>query len=226
MMEWVKVHTNKRVQHESSTGIDGDYFYFKGGSIGIIKILEPMNPQLNYYEYLIVSRGQKAGIGIGVCMPLRGTPLHYLRAFGLGLGPCACMHACMGIVVSSYLFYWFVIHTTSTSSHTVPHVRFPLYHICTHHTPHPLTQVGERAYPMDHMPGWKQNSCGYHADNLIFGSGRVTKYGPTCTDGDRMGCGVDFSTDHSSGYVNVFFTKNGKQVRRGRRRGEKKEVEG
>ena len=92
MEEWVKVHTNKRVQHESSTGIDGDYFYFKGGSTGIIKILEPMNPQLNYYEYLIVSRGEKAGIGIGVCMPLRGTPLHYLRALGLGLGPCACMH--------------------------------------------------------------------------------------------------------------------------------------
>ena len=45
-----------------------------------------------------------------------------------------------------------------------------------------------------------------------------TELGPTCTDGDRMGCGVDFSTDRSSGYVNVFFTKNGKQVRRGRRR--------
>ena len=30
-----------------------------------------------------------------------------------------------------------------------------------------------------------------------------------------MGCGVDFNTDCGSGYVNVFFTKNGKQVRRG-----------
>ena len=40
-------------------------------------------------------------------------------------------------------------------------------------------------------------------------------FGPTCTDGDRMGCGVDFNTDCGSGYVNVFFTKNGKQVRRG-----------
>ena len=28
-----------------------------------------------------------------------------------------------------------------------------------------------------------------------------------------MGCGVDFSADSSSGYVNLFFTKNGKQVR-------------
>ena len=42
---------------------------------------------------------------------------------------------------------------------------------------------------------------------------RSTKFGPTCTDGDRMCCGVDFSIDRSSGYVNVFFTKNGKQVR-------------
>ena len=70
------------------------------------------------------------------------------------------------------------------------------------------------------QPGWKQNSCGYHADDgkLFHGSLRGTEFGPTCTDGDRMGCGVDFSTDRSSGYVNVFFTKNGKRVRRGRRR--------
>ena len=104
-----------------------------------------------------------------------------------------------------------------------------LSHVCTHHTPHlpPHTQVGERDYPMDCMPGWKQNSCGYHADDgKLFHEGRDTVFGPTCTDGDRMGCGVDFSTDHSSSYVNVFFTKNGKQVRRGggerdKRRGDK-----
>ena len=34
-----------------------------------------------------------------------------------------------------------------------------------------------------------------------------------------MGCGVDFNTDSGSGYVNVFFTKNGKQVRRERDEG-------
>ena len=48
-----------------------------------------------------------------------------------------------------------------------------------------------------------------------------TVFGPPCTDGDRMGCGVDFSTDRSSGYVNVFFTKNGKQVRKGEERQER-----
>ena len=70
---------------------------------------------------------------------------------------------------------------------------------------------------MYRMPGWDQNSHGYHADdgNFFNGSGMGTEFGPTCTDGDRMGCGVDFSTDHSSSYVNVFFTKNGKQVRKG-----------
>ena len=67
---------------------------------------------------------------------------------------------------------------------------------------------------MNHMPGWNQNSCGYHADdgNLFDGSLIGSRLGPTCTDGDRMGCGVDFSAGSSSGYVNVFFTKNGKQV--------------
>ena len=81
--------------------------------------------------------------------------------------------------------------------------------------------MGERAYSMDRMPGWNQNSCGYHADDGKLYHERDhggTVLGPTCTDGDRMGCGVDFSTDHSSGYVNVFFTKNGRQVSRGRKR--------
>ena len=73
----MKVHTNGCVQHGANTDIDGDYFFFKQGrEVGVIKFLEPMNPTLNYYEYLIVNRGQESFIGIGVCMPLRGTPLH------------------------------------------------------------------------------------------------------------------------------------------------------
>ena len=119
---------------------------------------------------------------------------------------------------------------THVSPHTTPHVHTPLCHTyvpITHLPPH--TQVGEREYPMDRMPGWEQNSCGYHADDgkHFHEDGMGTEFGPTCTDGDRMGCGVDFSTNHSSGYVSVFFTKNGKQVRRRRRRRDKKEeVEG
>ena len=76
--EWMKVHTNGRVQHGANTDVDGDYFFKEGRNVGVIKILEPMNPLLNYYEYLIVSRGERAAIGIGVCMPPRGTPLHYV----------------------------------------------------------------------------------------------------------------------------------------------------
>ena len=79
MEEWMKVHTNGRVEHGANTDVDGDYFLKEGSNVGVIKILEPMNPQLNYYEYLIVNRGQEAAIGIGVCKPLRDTPLHYLR---------------------------------------------------------------------------------------------------------------------------------------------------
>lgn len=79
--DWIKVHTNGRVECGTNTDIDGDYFFFKEGwDVGVIKFLEPMNPQLNYYEYLIVSKGEEATIAIGVSMPLRGTPLHYLRA--------------------------------------------------------------------------------------------------------------------------------------------------
>ena len=80
MKEWMKLHTNGCVQHGASTDIDGDYFFFKEGSTGVIKILEPMNPLLNYYEFQIVNRGQEASIGIGVRMSLRGAPLYYLRA--------------------------------------------------------------------------------------------------------------------------------------------------
>ena len=71
--EWTKVHRNGHVQHEASTDIDGDYFYFKEGSTGVIKILKCMNPVLNYYEYLIVNKGQKGSVGIGVHMPLNCT---------------------------------------------------------------------------------------------------------------------------------------------------------
>ncbi len=137
--EGVKLHTKGRVMCAPSATIDGDVFTFKGGSTGIVKFLEPMNPLLNYFEYLIVDRGQEASIGVG---------------------------------------------------------------------------VGERGYPMSRMPGWNRNSVGYHGDDgkLYHENGMGKAFGPTCTTGDRMGCGVDFDPDCGYGYVNVFFTKNGRQV--------------
>ena len=75
--------------------------------------------------------------------------------------------------------------------------------------------VGTADYPLDMMPGWGLNSVSYHAiDGKCFAqSQQGIKFGPTCSVGDRMGCGVDFrSHDVSLNLINVFFTKNGKLV--------------
>ena len=74
--------------------------------------------------------------------------------------------------------------------------------------------LGEAEYPLDRMPGWSKNGIGYHADDghVYYQQGYGRKFGPTCKVGDRMGCGVDFESEDSSGYLNVFFTKNGEQV--------------
>ena len=74
--------------------------------------------------------------------------------------------------------------------------------------------VGSSDYCLDSMPGWDTNGIGYHADDgkLFHQSGLGKEFGPTCTVGDRMGCGVDFRSQDSPSQVNVFFTKNGQQV--------------
>lgn len=33
-----------------------------------------------------------------------------------------------------------------------------------------------------------------------------------CSEGDKIGCGIEFDSEHHSKYVDVFFTKNGVQV--------------
>ena len=141
MEQGIKLHTKGRYYCGRNAEVEGDIFKFKGegNSVGVVKILEPMSPMLNYYEYEIVSRGMKAAIGVG---------------------------------------------------------------------------VGEQGYPLDRMPGWNRNGIGYHADDgrMFYQDGYGKAFGPTCTEGDRMGCGLDFDTDCGQGYINVFFTKNGKQV--------------
>ena len=74
--------------------------------------------------------------------------------------------------------------------------------------------VVERNYLLDQQPGWNKQGIGYHADDgkLFNEYGIGTVFGPTCTAGDRMGCGVIFEGGDSSKYVKVFFTKNGQQV--------------
>ena len=73
--------------------------------------------------------------------------------------------------------------------------------------------VGELFHPLYCMPGWKYNGIGYHSDDgkVYNQNGSGAKYGPTCVVGDRMGCGVHFDSE-SSGCIDVFFTKNSRQV--------------
>lgn len=141
----MKLHTDGRYTCGRNAAVEEDIFTYTGGQrvhekkTGVVKILEPMDSTLNYFEYEIISGGTECEIGIG---------------------------------------------------------------------------VGESDYPLDRMPGWNQNGIGYHADNgkLYNQRGRGEEFGPTCTAGDRMGCGVDFGSEESTDHVNVFFTKNGEQV--------------
>ncbi len=137
----VKLHTGGRVRCSAVTEVNGDIFEFMGrtGSVGVVKILEPITSHLNYFEYVITSAGEMASIGIG---------------------------------------------------------------------------VGDREYLLDRMPGWNRNSIGYHADDgkLYHEAGFGAAFGPSCTAGDRMGCGVVFDSEYGGRYVHVFFTKNSCQL--------------
>ena len=101
----------------------------------MVKILEPLSPLLNYYEYQILCKGRRCAIGIG---------------------------------------------------------------------------LGEQGYPFDRMPGWNRNGIGFHADDgrLFFQDGFGRGFAESCTEGDRMGCGIDYDDDTEDGCRSVFFTKN------------------
>ena len=73
--------------------------------------------------------------------------------------------------------------------------------------------IGHEKYQLYNMPGWEADSIGYHSDDggLFHEAGFPSLHGPTCTIGDRMGCGVDF-THSDDGHVRVWFTKNGEVV--------------
>ena len=73
--------------------------------------------------------------------------------------------------------------------------------------------LGHKNYPLCNMPGWGIRSIGYHADDggLYHERGFARLHGPTCSIGDTMGCGIDF-TSSADGKVRVWFTKNDKVV--------------
>ena len=88
-------------------------------------------------------------------------------------------------------------------------------------------------YPKYRHPGWSKGSVAYHADDgkLFHGEGIGQVFGPSCHQGDRMGCGVKFLDDdeeeeeeedddddddildaREGQRVEVYFTRNGKKV--------------
>lgn len=137
----VKLHGKGRVTTGANAKVEGNVFTYcgVGGSTGLVKIMEPLSPLLNYFEIEILACGEESAIGVG---------------------------------------------------------------------------AGHSAYPQRAMPGWERNSIGYHADDgkLYHERGFGRQFGPRCTTGDRMGCGLQFSGDGDVSSVNVFFTKNGCQV--------------
>ena len=103
--------------------------------------------------------------------------------------------------------------------------------------------LGSKTYPLHRHPGWNPGGVGYHANNgkLYLESDDGVNFGPTCTTGDTMGCGIlytdenetDFSSDESEEEdwekknlsahnfrrskendrdIVVFFTKNNEKV--------------
>ena len=49
-----------------------------------------------------------------------------------------------------------------------------------------------KSYPLDHQPGWEQDSVAFHAydGHLYVGGGFGQPLGNVCKIGDRIGCGV------------------------------------
>ena len=54
--------------------------------------------------------------------------------------------------------------------------------------------------------------CGNACSDQDCGKHTVELINMTCSEGDTIGCGVDFDGDHHSDYVDIFFTKNGLQI--------------
>ena len=66
----VKLRIIQNLSISGNTEVEGDMFKCKWEAgykvAGMIKILEPMSPMLNYFEYEIINRGERCEMGIGV----------------------------------------------------------------------------------------------------------------------------------------------------------------
>ena len=111
----VKLRILQRLSVSSNSLVRGDIFMYAGKrEVGVVKILEPMSPLLNYFEYEIIDRGEKCAIGIGVGeleYPLDRMPgwnekgigyhaddgyLYNQSGFGIQLGPTSTKGDRMG----------------------------------------------------------------------------------------------------------------------------------
>jgi SPRY domain len=67
--------------------------------------------------------------------------------------------------------------------------------------------IGTESFPLQHrMPGWDQNSYGYHGDDggIFHGNGSmIQQYNRTFGVNDTIGCGIDYIQN------SIFFTLNG-----------------
>ena len=74
--------------------------------------------------------------------------------------------------------------------------------------------ICSRSYPHHMLPGWKETSVGYHADNgcLFDSSENGEGTGQTCKMGDTMRCTVQPTADGSRKEVSVIFHCNGHVV--------------
>ena len=74
--------------------------------------------------------------------------------------------------------------------------------------------VCDRLYPQNMLPGWKEMSVGYHADNgtLFDNSENGEETGQICRQGDTMRCTVQPTADGGQKQVSVVFHCNGQVV--------------
>lgn len=67
--------------------------------------------------------------------------------------------------------------------------------------------LATKAFELKKLPGWDNDSYGYHGDDgaIFHGRGRqLATYGPSFGAGDTVGCGIDYESR------SIFFTLNGK----------------
>ena len=60
--------------------------------------------------------------------------------------------------------------------------------------------LAKTTYPLHRHPGWNKGSVGYHADNgqLYKERGHGVPFGPECSVGDIMGCGIQFPSSRDA----------------------------